>query len=215
MSAGRPLDRLRTATGGHADDVLVFFDAEHRWCGRTDAAGASGAEAKASGAAISVAALAPAAARRWRRFLRWVRWPGLVPTAGGPATRGQSSTATGASAADDLLAAAAPRDATGAGAPAIDSGAADGATAGHRFPTTGRNAALEENPSTCVHYRMETDAPQVDHTIPRSRGGDATTANTHTTCGRLNASKGARDFPVAPPSGYRGPWPPPWWDTGG
>lgn len=105
--------------------------------------------------------------------------------------------------------------ATEAGAPAIKAGAADGATAGQRFPTSVRNAALEENPSTCVYCRMETDAPQVDHAIPRSRGGDATIENAQTTCGHCNASKGARDFPVTPPSGYRGPWPPPWWDTGG
>ena len=100
-------------------------------------------------------------------------------------------------------------------APAIKAGASDGVTAGERFPTSVRNAALEENPSTCVYCRMETDAPQVDHAIPRSRGGDATLPNAQTTCGHCNASKGARDFPVTPPSGYRGPWPPPWWDIGG
>jgi 5-methylcytosine-specific restriction endonuclease McrA len=71
-------------------------------------------------------------------------------------------------------------------------------------------AALKENPSSCVYCCMETDAPQVDHAIPRSRGGNATLDNAQTTCQWCNASKGARDFPVSPP-GYRGLWPPPWW----
>lgn len=69
--------------------------------------------------------------------------------------------------------------------------------------------ALEENRSTCVFCRMETDRPQVDHAIPRSKGGNATPDNAQTTCPHCNASKGARDRPVNPPSGYRGPWPPP------
>jgi hypothetical protein len=103
--------------------------------------------------------------------------------------------------------------ATKAGAPAIKAGSAGGETAGKAFPRSVRGAALEENPSTCVYYRMETDAPQVDHAIPRARGGNATLDNAQTTCPWCNASKGARDFPVNPPPGYRGPWPPPWWWT--
>lgn len=82
---------------------------------------------------------------------------------------------------------------------------------GQRLPQSVRREALTENPSTCVYSRMETDAPQVDHVIPRSRGGDATLPNAQTTWAHCNASKGALDFPVDPPSGYRGQWPPPWW----
>lgn len=58
---------------------------------------------------------------------------------------------------------------------------------------------------------MDTDSPQVDHAIPRSVGGNATLENAQTTCPWCNASKGARDFPVNPPPGFRGIWPPPWW----
>ena len=96
-------------------------------------------------------------------------------------------------------------------APAIKDGSAGGGTAGQRFPTSVRNATLEENPSTCVYCRMETDASQVEHAIPKSRGGNATIENAQTTCGRCNASKGARDFPVSPPADYEGQRPPPWW----
>lgn len=88
---------------------------------------------------------------------------------------------------------------------------ASGTTSGQRFPSSVRREALEENPSTCVYCRMETNAPQVDHAIPLSRGGNATLDNAQTTCPWCNASKGARDFPVNPPSGYRGAWPPWWW----
>lgn len=93
----------------------------------------------------------------------------------------------------------------------IKPGSASGTTSGQRFPSSVRREALEENPSTCVYCRMETNAPQVDHAIPLSRGGNATLDNAQTTCPWCNASKGARDFPVNPPPGYRGAWPPWWW----
>ncbi len=93
----------------------------------------------------------------------------------------------------------------------IKPGSAGGTTSGQRFPSSVRREALEENPSTCVYCRMETNAPQVDHAIPLSRGGNATLDNAQTTCPWCNASKGARNFPVNPPPGYRGPWPPWWW----
>jgi RHS repeat-associated protein len=95
--------------------------------------------------------------------------------------------------------------------PPIKPGAAGGDTAGKPFPPRVRQQTLEENPNTCVYCRMETDSPQVDHSIPRSRGGNATPENAQTTCPHCNASKGARDYPVTPPPGYRGPWPPPHW----
>jgi hypothetical protein len=95
--------------------------------------------------------------------------------------------------------------------PIIKIGASGGDTAGLRFPQSVRAAALDENPGTCVYCRMTTDGPQVDHAVPRSVGGDATIDNAQTTCPFCNASKGARDFPVNPPPGYRGLWPPSWW----
>lgn len=95
--------------------------------------------------------------------------------------------------------------------PLIKAGSSGGETAGKAFPQSIRQQALEENPSTCVYCHMETDSPQVDHAIPRAQGGNATLENAQTTCGWCNASKGARDFPVNPPPGYEGAWPPEWW----
>lgn len=98
-----------------------------------------------------------------------------------------------------------------AGTPAIKAGSAGGPTAGKPFSRSVRDEELANNPSTCVYCRMETDRPQIDHVIPRSRGGNATIDNAQTTCPWCNPSKGARDYPVNPPPGYEGPWPPPWW----
>jgi RHS repeat-associated protein len=104
------------------------------------------------------------------------------------------------------------KEATGAlDSIAIKAGSSGGQTAGKVFPKSVKEQVLKENADTCVYCRMKTDSPQVDHAIPRSRGGDATVENGQTTCGHCNASKGARDVPVTPPVGYRGEWPPPWW----
>jgi filamentous hemagglutinin len=40
---------------------------------------------------------------------------------------------------------------------------------------------------------------------------DAIIDNAQTTCPHCNASKRNREFPVNPPPGYRGIWPPSWW----
>lgn len=94
---------------------------------------------------------------------------------------------------------------------ALGEGAADGDATGKVFPSSRRQAALDENPNTCVYCRIHTDSPQVDHIVPRARGGNATVENAQTTCPWCNTSKGARDHPVNPPPGYAGPWPPPCW----
>ena len=96
-------------------------------------------------------------------------------------------------------------------AAAIKPGSAGGATAGKPFPQSVREATLKANPDTCVYCHMKTDIPQVDHSISRVRGGNATLENAQTTCGWCNPSKGGREYPVNPPPGYLGPWPPPWW----
>ncbi len=96
-------------------------------------------------------------------------------------------------------------------APEIKAGSMGGSTAGKRFPQSVKDETLADNPGTCVYCRMETNRPQVDHSIPMSRGGNATLDNAQTTCWWCNASKGARDFPVNPPPGFRGFWPPGWW----
>jgi uncharacterized protein RhaS with RHS repeats len=97
-------------------------------------------------------------------------------------------------------------------APAIKAGAAGGATAGKPFAQAIRDAAKAENPlQVCVYCRREGVATQVDHAIPRARGGNATLDNAQLACPHCNASKGARDFPVNPPPGYRGEWLPSHW----
>ena len=95
--------------------------------------------------------------------------------------------------------------------PAIKPGSAGGPTAGDPFPNSVKAATLDGNPDTCVYCRMTTGAPQVDHSIPKALGGNATIDNAQTTCPWCNASKGARPFPVNPPPGYQGAWPPYWW----
>lgn len=97
-------------------------------------------------------------------------------------------------------------------APAIKAGAAGGETAGKVFPQAIKDAANAENPlKICVYCQREGVATQVDHAIPRARGGNATLDNAQLACPHCNASKGARDFPVNPPPDYFGQWPPAHW----
>jgi hypothetical protein len=95
----------------------------------------------------------------------------------------------------------------------IKPGSSGGVTAGKPFSQSVRQEELGNNPATCVYCRMETSQPQVDHAIPRARGGNAMIENAQTTCPHCNASKGAREFPVTPPPSYTGPWPPAWWGS--
>ena len=96
--------------------------------------------------------------------------------------------------------------------PAIKVGSAGGKTAGKVFSATVKDAARAENPGRiCVYCRMKGTATQVDHAIPRARGGNATLKNAQMVCPHCNASKGARDFPVNPPQNYFGRWPPSHW----
>jgi RHS repeat-associated protein len=98
------------------------------------------------------------------------------------------------------------------GTPLIKAGASGGKTAGKAFPNAVRDAAKAENPTkTCVYCRMEGKGTQVDHAIPKARGGDATLENAQMACPHCNASKGARDLPVNPPPDYTGAWPPTHW----
>jgi RHS repeat-associated protein len=99
--------------------------------------------------------------------------------------------------------------------PQIKPGTANGATAGKDFPASVRDAAKAENPGgTCVYCRRDGVATQVDHSIAKARGGNATLDNAQMACPWCNASKGARDFPVNPPPGFRGAWPPTHWFGG-
>jgi RHS repeat-associated protein len=97
-------------------------------------------------------------------------------------------------------------------APEIKAGSAGGDTAGKVFSNPVKDAAKAENPTaTCVYCRRPGTGTQVDHSISRARGGDATLPNAQLACPHCNASKGAGQFPKSPPSGYRGPWPPKHW----
>jgi len=94
----------------------------------------------------------------------------------------------------------------------IKSGSAGGPTAGKVFPEAVKEAAKAENPrAVCVYCLREGTATQVDHAIPKAKGGNATLENAQLACPHCNPSKGARDFPVTPPPGYRGEWPPSHW----
>jgi RHS repeat-associated protein len=95
--------------------------------------------------------------------------------------------------------------------PPIKSGSSGGSSAGKRFPKSVKEQTLKNNPDKCMYCGMKTGKPQVDHPIPRSRGGNATNDNAQTTCPHCNASKGARDFPVNKPPGFKGKWPPSHW----
>lgn len=98
------------------------------------------------------------------------------------------------------------------GYPTIKPGAADGETAGRFFPKSIKDSAREEDPtSTCVYCGRPEAGSQIDHAIPRSRGGDATLDNAQLTCDWCNRSKGNSDYPKNPPPDYVGQWPPPWW----
>jgi RHS repeat-associated protein len=95
--------------------------------------------------------------------------------------------------------------------PPIKPGAAGGPTAGKQFPPAIKAQAEAENPlKMCVFCRRPGTASHVDHAIPASKGGNATIENAQLACPFCNQSKGNRFFPVNPPPGYRGPWPPPW-----
>ena len=128
---------------------------------------------------------------------------------------GAGEVADGAETVEEVEAGAQASSAAESEGPAIKAGSSGGETAGKAFPQSVRQAALDENPDTCVYCQMDTDSPQVDHAVPRAQGGNATIDNAQTTCGWCNASKGAREFPVNPPPDYEGSWPPPWWNNVG
>ena len=98
--------------------------------------------------------------------------------------------------------------------PTIKTGDAGGPTAGQRFPESIRDETFTKDPTkTCVYCGQPGTGTQVDHATPRARGGNSTSGNAQLACPHCNASKGARDFPKTPPAGYKGPWPPPHWQS--
>jgi RHS repeat-associated protein len=88
---------------------------------------------------------------------------------------------------------------------AIRAGSKGGETAGKTFSQSVKNDVLNSE-SKCAYCNMEPKNPEVDHIIPKSRGGNASRENAQLTCRHCNRSKGAGDFPKTPPAGYRGRW---------
>lgn len=86
--------------------------------------------------------------------------------------------------------------AAGAGAAAI-AGAAGGSGAGKRFTRAVKDTAKKIFGSRCVFCGRETtDKPgpsklEIDHAVPKSRGGNNTLDNAQTTCRSCNRKKGA------------------------
>lgn len=52
---------------------------------------------------------------------------------------------------------------------------------------------------------------EVDHIIPKSKGGNNIIENAQKTCQHCNRSKGNSDYPKTPPKTYKDNWPPSWW----
>lgn len=94
----------------------------------------------------------------------------------------------------------------------IKPGSKGGPTEGEEFSGPTKKKAFAEDPTrTCVYCGREGMATDVDHAIPKTKGGNSTLENAQLACEWCNSSKGNRSFPVNPPPGYTGPWPPPWW----
>jgi 5-methylcytosine-specific restriction endonuclease McrA len=77
-------------------------------------------------------------------------------------------------------------------------GSADPAKAGNAFPQSVKEQARAESGGKCVFCGTKTgDAPgptrsEIDHAIPKSRGGDNTINNAQNTCRTCNRTKGAK-----------------------
>jgi filamentous hemagglutinin len=98
------------------------------------------------------------------------------------------------------------------GPPKIKQGSSGGATAGRRLPESVKRETKADDPSrTCVFCRRAGTGSQVDHSVPRARGGNATKDNAQLACPHCNQSKGSGDYPKNPPPGHEGPWPPKYW----
>jgi hypothetical protein len=93
-------------------------------------------------------------------------------------------------------------------------GSTGGLTAGKRYiPINTIKQMDEENPDRiCVFCHMSSETPQKDHARPVVDFGNTTIENMQWTCPHCNTSKGSGLYPKTPPSGFKGIWPPPWWN---
>lgn len=88
-------------------------------------------------------------------------------------------------------------------------GSAGGEGAGKDFTSKTKQQVREAGKETCVYCHGK--GTEVDHAIPKSKGGNNTIDNAQLTCRHCNASKGSNLYPKTPPKGFPGKWPPPWW----
>jgi len=104
--------------------------------------------------------------------------------------------------------AATPKPAT----PQIPPGSIGGQGAGKRITPSLRKHYLSQGhvPPTCGYCR-NSPARDLDHVVPKSKGGDLSAKYLVPACPHCNRSKGARPAPVTPPENYVGVWPPSWW----
>src|SRR5436190_4307 len=95
----------------------------------------------------------------------------------------------------------------------IKSGSSGGPGAGKSYiPVDVKKQVKLENPKNiCVFCRQESPKPQLDHAIPRSKGGDTTIKNIQVACPHCNQSKGVGQYPKSPPKSFFGLFPPSWW----
>ncbi|MGV9540118.1 HNH endonuclease, partial [Nocardia beijingensis] len=66
-------------------------------------------------------------------------------------------------------------------------------------------------PKALCSYCRHNEATQVDHVLPKSRGGDLTADNLTPACDHCNNSKNDRNVPRTPADGYEGVFPPSHW----
>ncbi|XZE36949.1 RHS repeat-associated core domain-containing protein [Pirellulaceae bacterium SH501] len=102
----------------------------------------------------------------------------------------------------------------GRGRPSIPPGSKGGEGAGKPVNKKARDREIGDGntPPLCGYCGVN-NGSEVDHVIPRSKGGDLTPGNTVPACRHCNASKGARQVPKTPPANYppSTPWPPAHW----
>ena len=92
--------------------------------------------------------------------------------------------------------------------PPLRPGSAGEPGEGKHFSRKTKEEVKRTQPDICV-YCGGSGASEVDHIIPRSRGGNNSIDNAQCICPRCNRSKGNRDRPVTPPPDYPShlPWP--------
>lgn len=96
--------------------------------------------------------------------------------------------------------------------PEIPAGSKGRQGAGKKIPQSLRDEHFPQGQTRppCAYCRQE-PSTDLDHVLPRAKGGDLTPENITPACKHCNTSKGARECPKTPPSNYQGSWPPPWW----